>query len=147
TRKQGKQLWHIIKKHSNADQLIPESPKQRESPPLKRQEYSSGALKILALFPNLLTISFIISFFWDFDGISITLYSYTLHFDGLLKIVSVSGLIGFLTNWVAITMLFKPAQKRPILGHGLIPAQKDRIAYRLGQAVSEDLINPEIIKK
>lgn len=44
-------------------------------------------------------------------------------------------------------MLFKPAQKRPILGHGLIPAQKNRIAYRLAQAVSQDLINPEIIKK
>jgi uncharacterized membrane-anchored protein YjiN (DUF445 family) len=44
-------------------------------------------------------------------------------------------------------MLFKPAQKRPLLGHGLIPAQKNRIAFRLAQAVSEDLINPEIIKK
>jgi uncharacterized membrane protein YheB (UPF0754 family) len=44
-------------------------------------------------------------------------------------------------------MLFKPAEKRPILGHGLIPAQKDRIAYRLSQTVSEDLINPEIIKQ
>jgi uncharacterized membrane protein YheB (UPF0754 family) len=61
--------------------------------------------------------------------------------------VSVSGLIGFFTNWLAITMLFKPAEKRPILGHGLIPAQKDRIAYRLAQAVSDDLINPEIIKQ
>src|SRR5699024_12733835 len=56
-------------------------------------------------------------------------------------------LIGFITNWVAITMLFKPAKKRPLLGHGLIPAQKDRIAFRLAQAVSTDLINPEIIKQ
>jgi uncharacterized membrane protein YheB (UPF0754 family) len=44
-------------------------------------------------------------------------------------------------------MLFKPAQRRPLLGHGLIPAQKDRIAFRLAQAVSEDLINPDIIKR
>lgn len=56
-------------------------------------------------------------------------------------------MIGFLTNWLAIKMLFRPTKKRPILGQGLIPAQKERIAYRLAVAVSEDLINPEIIKK
>jgi uncharacterized membrane protein YheB (UPF0754 family) len=44
-------------------------------------------------------------------------------------------------------MLFRPTYRRPILGQGLIPAQKDRIAYRLALAVSEDLINPEIIKQ
>ena len=52
-----------------------------------------------------------------------------------------------MTNWVAIKMLFRPTFKRPILGQGLIPAQKDRIAYRLAVAVSNDLINPEIIKQ
>ncbi|HLR25003.1 MAG TPA: DUF445 family protein, partial [Fodinibius sp.] len=147
TSEQGRQLWQIIKKHSNAEQLAAESPNQTQSPPSKQQEHSSTALNILALFPYLLVAAFVISFFWNFTGLSATLLGYTLSFSGLLKIVSVSGLIGFLTNWVAITMLFKPAQKRPLLGHGLIPAQKDRIAYRLAQAVSEDLINPEIIKK
>ena len=65
----------------------------------------------------------------------------------MLKVLTISGLIGFMTNWVAIKMLFRPTYKRPILGQGLIPAQKDRIAYRLARAVSEDLINPEMIKK
>src|SRR5699024_10100300 len=102
-----------------------------QSPPPKQQKHSSTALNVLALFPSFLVAAFVISFFWDFAGLSATLLGYTLNFSGLLKIVSVSGLIGFLTNWVAITMLFKPAQKRPLLGHGLIPAQKNRIAYRL----------------
>src|SRR5699024_2855244 len=87
------------------------------------------------------------SFFLDFSDFSATVFGINLQFEGLLRILSVSGLIGFFTNWIAITMLFKPARKRPILGHGLIPAQKDRIAYRLAQAVAEDLINPEIIKQ
>lgn len=76
---------------------------------------------------------FIGSFFWDVDGI--------------LRILSVSGLIGFGTNWLAITMLFRPQHKRPLLGHGLIPAQKDRIVDRLSTAVMRNLINPESIRE
>src|SRR5690625_7273869 len=44
-------------------------------------------------------------------------------------------------------MLFRPSRKRPLLGHGLIPAQKRQIAQRLAGAVARDLINPEIIRK
>jgi uncharacterized membrane protein YheB (UPF0754 family) len=44
-------------------------------------------------------------------------------------------------------MLFRPLKKRPLLGQGLIPAHKERIAYRLAFAVSEDLINPELINQ
>jgi uncharacterized membrane protein YheB (UPF0754 family) len=91
--------------------------------------------------------TFITSFYWDFNGVETTLFGYLIEFDGLMRILSISGLIGFLTNWLAITMLFRPAKKRPIFGQGLVPAQKDRIAYRLAAAVSEDLINPEIIKQ
>lgn len=76
---------------------------------------------------------FIGSFFWDAGGI--------------LRILSVSGLIGFGTNWLAITMLFRPQHKRPLLGHGLIPAQKDRIVDRLSTAVMRNLINPESIRE
>jgi uncharacterized membrane protein YheB (UPF0754 family) len=75
------------------------------------------------------------------------IFDHTFNFEGILRIISISGLIGFLTNWIAITMLFRPTHRRPVLGQGLIPAQKDRIAYRLARAVSEDLINPEIIKQ
>jgi uncharacterized membrane protein YheB (UPF0754 family) len=72
---------------------------------------------------------------------------HTFAFEGILRIISVSAIIGYATNWVAIKMLFRPQKKRPILGHGLIPAQKNRIAFRLAQAVSKDLINPDLIKE
>ncbi|MEM6805888.1 MAG: hypothetical protein AAF696_31110, partial [Bacteroidota bacterium] len=58
-------------------------------------------------------------------------FSQSLDFTGILKIICVSGLIGFGTNYIAIKMLFRPLVKRPILGQGLIPAQKDRIIYTL----------------
>ena len=44
-------------------------------------------------------------------------------------------------------MLFNPRQRRPLLGHGLIPAQRDRVIYRLATTISEELINADIIKQ
>lgn len=102
-------------------------------------------LKVLKPIPWILVATFIFSFFWDFNNISYEIFGMVLNFEGLLKIISVSGMIGFLTNWIAITMLFRPLIKRPLLGQGLIPAHKERIAYRLANAVSEDLINPDLI--
>lgn len=107
-------------------------------------------LKILSWLkpvPWMLCGFFLLSFFWDFDNVEWNVFNLNMSFEGIIRIVSVSGMIGFLTNWIAITMLFRPLHKRPILGQGLIPAQKDRIAYRLSLAVSEDLINPDIIKR
>ncbi len=97
--------------------------------------------------PWILLAAFLFSFLWDFDGRSLSLFTMVLPLEGLLRIITVSGMIGFLTNWIAITMLFRPLKKRPLLGQGLIPAQKERIAYRLSLSVSEDLINPEMIKR
>lgn len=146
TREHARHLWELLSTHSRIKDLTKtgSAPKVK---PAKRKLYSSTLLNILTIFPYLLLAVFVLSFFWDFKSITASFFGLNLNFEGLLKITSVSGLIGYSTNWVAITMLFKPAKKRPILGHGLIPAQKDRIAYRLAQAVSEDLINPEIIKK
>lgn len=146
TREYAERLWEIISRHSRIHQLgETDSVTRRE---IEQYRHPRGRmLRLLALIPYLLLMLFGLSFFWDFPGMSWTLWGYTLSFGGLLKIISISGLIGYLTNWLAITMLFKPSQKRPLLGQGLIPAQKERIAYRLAQAVSEDLINPEIIKR
>lgn len=146
TREKAWILWQLLVDYSKIDQLSSSSEPAQKAPP-RMERHSSVLLTLLSLFPYLLLLTFLVSFFWDFNGLSVTALGNTLPFEGLLRIISVSGLIGFFTNWLAITMLFKPAQKRPILGHGLIPAQKNRIAYRLAQAVSEDLINPEIIKK
>ncbi|TVQ66772.1 MAG: DUF445 family protein [Balneolaceae bacterium] len=104
-------------------------------------------LAFLRPLPWILTGFFLFSFFWDFNGIHWSYFQFNLQFEGLLRILSVSGLIGFLTNWIAITMLFRPLNRRPLLGQGLIPAHKQRIAYRLASAVSDDLINPELIKE
>lgn len=86
----------------------------------------------LETLPPILALSFLLSFVWDYEA--------------LVRILSVSGLIGFGTNWLAITMLFRPRYKRPLLGHGLIPAQKERIVEKLSQAVVQNLINPEAIR-
>lgn len=146
TREYARHLWQIVANHTNIDELT-KTPAGTHPQPERKKLYSSALVKALSVVPYLLGIVFGISFYWDFNGISFELFGMSLQMEGLLKILSVSGLIGFLTNWIAITMLFKPAKKRPILGHGLIPAQKNRIAYRLAQTVSDDLINPEIIKQ
>jgi len=146
TREHAKSLWQIISRHSRSYRFLEEEAKQK--PNLEQFRFKNRRfLQLLFVIPYLLLGLFLLSFYWDFQRISLTVWEYPLQFEGLLKIVSVSGLIGYLTNWLAITMLFKPAKKRPLLGHGLIPAQKNRIAFRMAQAVSEDLINPEIIKQ
>lgn len=146
SREFGVRVWkliqHQVEKYSASDSLE----KPRIIPP-KQTFKNSWLIKILFGVPYLLVIVFTGSFFWDFNDISATLFGKVYQFEGILRIISISGLIGFLTNWLAITMLFRPTFRRPILGQGLVPAQKDRIAYRLALAVSEDLINPDIIKK
>jgi len=148
TRQHAKYLWEIVARYSKIEAISRASSirRSRQTAPEKKV-YKSTLVQVLSLAPYFLGTVFLVSFFWDFNNLSANFWGLSLQFDGLLKILSVSGLIGFFTNWLAITMLFKPVQKRPILGHGLIPAQKNRIAYRLAQAVSQDLINPDIIKK
>ncbi|SMO38281.1 DUF445 domain-containing protein [Gracilimonas mengyeensis] len=139
------QLWELIRDQVNKHPAET-SAKNRPVPPRKTAEYK-WLLNLLVAAPYVLVVTFTLSFFWDFDGLSATFFEYSFNFEGLLRILSISGLIGFLTNWLAITMLFRPTHRRPLLGQGLVPSQKDRIAYRLALAVSEDLINPEIIKQ
>ena len=107
----------------------------------------AALLPVLRLIPLGLLLLFGFSFLWDFSGMDLAIFGRVYPVEGLLRIVAVSGLIGFVTNWVAITMLFNPRKARPIFGQGLIPAQRERVIYRLAKAVSEDLINEEIIKQ
>lgn len=146
TKEYGQQLWGILQKQIEKQSDEPQDSVTRVSPPKKEGKHKIF-LKLLFLFPILLICTFIASFYWDFNGVETTVFGFNVEFEGLMRILSISGLIGFLTNWLAITMLFRPAQRRPIFGQGLVPAQKDRIAYRLAAAVSEDLINPDIIKQ
>ncbi|XWN38106.1 MAG: DUF445 family protein [Balneola sp.] len=146
TKEYGKQFWGILQKQIEKQTDSEHKTVARISPPKKEGKYKI-LLKLLFLFPLLLIGTFITSFYWDFDGFQTTVLGFSVEFEGLMRILSISGLIGFLTNWLAITMLFRPAKRRPVFGQGLVPAQKDRIAFRLAAAVSEDLINPDIIKQ
>ncbi|MEX2477283.1 MAG: DUF445 family protein [Gracilimonas sp.] len=146
TKQYGRKLWDLIQTQVDKHSKKEIAPVQKYVPPRKTTGHP-WLMTFLLSIPYLLLIVFIVSFFWDFPEMNATIFGQYFSFEGLLRIVSVSGLIGFLTNWLAITMLFRPTHKRPLLGQGLIPAQKDRIAYRLALAVSEDLINPQIIKR
>lgn len=57
--------------------------------------------------------------------------------------------IGWLTNRLAIQMLFRPRTPRRILGmtlHGLIPRRHDEIADRVGRIVEEELFSQHLIR-
>ena len=133
-------LRHLLR-HTSA----PDSDEPPPAPP-KNDSAHARWLPILRVVPVLLAIGFVASFGWDFNGIVWNVGSITLPAEGLLRIVCVSGLIGFGTNWLAITMLFQPREKRPIIGQGLVPAQREYVAHRLAQAVSDELINAEILQ-
>jgi uncharacterized membrane protein YheB (UPF0754 family) len=60
----------------------------------------------------------------------------------------VGGLIGWLTNFLAIKMLFRPRQPRLILGfllQGVIPKRQRDLALKVGEVVEEELLNADDI--
>jgi uncharacterized membrane-anchored protein YjiN (DUF445 family) len=64
----------------------------------------------------------------------------------LARILSISGMIGFGTNWLAITMLFHPRKRHILLGQGLVPKRREAIIEAIADGVSRNLINEEIIR-
>jgi hypothetical protein len=115
-----------------------------DEPPKRTGSYARW-LPLLRVTPWILAVAFALSFAWDFPGVTVSVAGYTIGLEHLLRYTTVSGLIGFGTNWLAITMLFRPRQERPIVGQGLVPSQRERVAFRLAQAVSDELINKRII--
>lgn len=78
----------------------------------------------------------------------------------LFLIPIISAFIGWVTNWVAIKMLFHPRQPKKILGvtfHGIFPKRQQQFAEKLGKLVSAEFLsfddieqkisNPENLKK
>ncbi len=103
-------------------------------------------LRILRVLPYLCVLGFGFSLFWDFSGqFELVWRSQAIELDGIIRKITVTGLVGFLTNWIAIKMLFYPRRKRPLLGQGLIPARKDRIILRLSEKISNEIINVDLI--
>ncbi|MHC1747943.1 MAG: DUF445 domain-containing protein [Cellulosilyticaceae bacterium] len=65
----------------------------------------------------------------------------------------VGGVIGYITNGIAIKMLFRPLNPIYVFGKrvpftpGIIPKEKKRIAKSVGNVVGNELINQEMLKK
>lgn len=63
------------------------------------------------------------------------------------------GIIGYITNDIAIRMLFRPHTRKYIFGvhipftPGIIPKEKGSIAEAIGSAISENLMNKEVLEK
>ncbi len=118
-------FWELLQTHTGKNNL-PANVKTPAAPAVRKKIHP--LFLVLKLFPWLLCAGFAASFFWGFPSQTVYLWTLELRLEGLLRTLSVSGLIGYLTNWIAITMLFRPVYKRPLLGQGLIPAQKIKIA-------------------
>ena len=63
------------------------------------------------------------------------------------------GVIGYITNDIAIRMLFRPHTAKYVFGihipftPGIIPKEKGRIAEAVGGVISENLMNKEVLEK
>ena len=76
------------------------------------------------------------------------------HFDITYILTPLIGcVIGYITNDVAIRMLFRPHQKKYIFGlhvpftSGIIPKERGRIADAVGASISDNLMNREVLEK
>jgi len=62
----------------------------------------------------------------------------------LILIPLISAFIGWVTNWIAIKMLFHPRNPRKIVGitfHGIFPKRQKQFAEKLGRLVSSEFLS------
>ena len=65
----------------------------------------------------------------------------------------VGGVIGYITNAIAIRMLFRPHEAKYLFGWklpftpGIIPKEKGRIAASLGESISKNLMNKDVMER
>lgn len=74
-------------------------------------------------------------------------YSLLLQF---ILIPLISAFIGWLTNWIAIKMLFHPKEPKRILGitfHGIFPKRQRSFAEKLGKMISVEFLSYEDIEE
>ena len=57
--------------------------------------------------------------------------------------------VGFISDYIALNMLFRPVRPRKFLGfipfQGLLHAQRDKITHDYAKILAEDLFSPEIL--
>ncbi len=74
-------------------------------------------------------------------------------FDTVLSLAwipFVTGLIGWLTNWVAIQMLFRPRKPVRLLGmtfQGLIPRRQPEVAEKTAEVIEREILTQHTIRK
>lgn len=65
----------------------------------------------------------------------------------ILPVVLISGIIGYITNVIAVKCLFRPLEpvKIPLFGNfqGLIPKRKKELAQSIGRMIEEELVREE----
>lgn len=67
--------------------------------------------------------------------------------------IIVGAIIGYITNWIAIKMLFRPHTEKKVFGlrvpftPGLIPKERTRIAKSVGDTVGTHLLTTDIVIK
>ena len=81
-------------------------------------------------------------------------WSYPPVFNSVV-LVLVAAAVGYVTNWIAVEMLFKPYEKSPshlfsilTFGYwqqGLVPRNKDKIGEQLGKETAERLLDASAI--
>lgn len=65
-------------------------------------------------------------------------------FTQMMLLGLVGGIIGWITNYIAVIMLFRPIRPFNFLGYeiqGLIPKRKDEIAISVGKIVENELVS------
>ena len=62
------------------------------------------------------------------------------------------AIIGYVTNWIAIRMLFRPRATKRIFGvqvpltPGIVPKNRDELAQKIGRAVAGELLSADAIR-
>ncbi len=145
-------LKKYFERHFHFNQIFDEAQepsKNGMSTPPKRSNKGLGTfISILRILPYLCLAAFVTSFFWDV-GPEATFFIGPLEvtFQAIIRTVAVGGLIGYGTNWLAIQMLFRPVERRPIWGQGLIPGQRDKIIFQLSRGIHKFILSEELIQK
>ncbi|HOO92457.1 MAG TPA: DUF445 family protein [Opitutales bacterium] len=68
----------------------------------------------------------------------------------LISIPIVTGLIGWITNWLAIRMLFRPRNPVTLLGikwQGLIPRRQSDLAEKTAEIIESELLQQHTIRE
>jgi uncharacterized membrane protein YheB (UPF0754 family) len=115
-------------------------------PPAPARAATHWRVRLLMAIPYLCLALWVLSFWLPLRHAYWTLWpGLILPLEGLLPAIAMGGLIGYGTNWLAIKMLFHPREKRPLLGQGLVPAQRERLAIRLAQSIHTHILNEQAI--